>query len=64
MGWVAQIPDSSFPFLFDFGLGLGTWTRACQISFLGSSEIHIDLRENSTLPIVRPPLPRWPIEKV
>ena len=27
----AQSPNSSFPFLFDFGLGLGTWTRACQL---------------------------------
>ena len=26
----AQSPNSSFPFLFDFGLGLGTWTHACQ----------------------------------
>ena len=26
----AQSPNSSFPFLFDFGLGLGTWTKACQ----------------------------------
>ena len=26
----AQSPNSSLPFLFDFGLGLGTWTRACQ----------------------------------
>ena len=28
----AQSPNSSFPFLFDFGLGLGTWTRACQFN--------------------------------
>ena len=28
----AQSPNSSFPFLFDLGLGLGTWTRACQFS--------------------------------
>ena len=26
----AQSPNSSFPFLFDFGLGLGTLTWACQ----------------------------------
>ena len=25
-----QIPNSSFPFIFDFGLGLGTCTRAFQ----------------------------------
>ena len=27
---IAQCPNSSFSFLFDFELGLGTWTRACQ----------------------------------
>ena len=27
----AQSPNSSFPFLFDFGIGLGTWTRACDL---------------------------------
>ena len=26
----AQTPNSSFHFLCDLGLGLGTWTRACQ----------------------------------
>ena len=31
----AQSPNSSFPFLFDFGLGLGTWTRACQFARKG-----------------------------
>lgn len=31
----------------------------------GSSHIHIDLGDNHlTLPTVRPPLPRWPVEKV
>ena len=26
----AQSLNSSFPFLFEFGLGFGTWTPACQ----------------------------------
>ena len=30
----AQSPNSSFPFLFDFGLGNLEWTWACQYSKL------------------------------
>ena len=29
----AQSPNSSFPFLFEFGLGPGTWTRAFQFNY-------------------------------
>ena len=32
----AQSPNSSFHFLFDCGLGLGTWSRACQNGFFSS----------------------------
>ena len=41
VGWVAhkiletaQSPNSSFPFLFDFGLGLGTWDLGLSINLL------------------------------
>ena len=30
----AQSPNSSFPFLFDFGLGLGTWDLDSALSII------------------------------
>ena len=37
----AQSPNSSFSFLFDFGLGLGTWEldSGLSISFIDSTNI-------------------------
>ena len=34
----AHSPNSSFSFLFDFGLGPGTWTRACQFIKISLSD--------------------------
>ena len=35
----AQTPNSSFPFLFDYGLW--TWTRACQLHTLAEQRTHL-----------------------
>ena len=34
----AQSPNSSFPFLFDFGLGLGTWDLGLSIQIKSSHQ--------------------------
>ena len=61
MWWVAheiletaQSPHSNFPFLFDFGLGLGTWTRAFQLvwdwSRIGFLLLHTTQSPRNTKP--------------
>ena len=41
----AQSPTSSFPFLFDFGLGLGTWDLDSGLSIVQSFKIKLFINE-------------------
>ena len=46
----AQSQNSSFPFLFDIVLGLGTWTRSCQLKFCGTlpgSDMRTKMKQNT-----------------